>query len=161
MAITIPIPARARARLGAVPRIWQGVQKARRFPLFPIGVLLIVLVIPAISADWISPYDPRVGDLSERLVPPAWSGDKVVVKTVVEQVNRNNFQNEILLSDALRKVRIGEAKLVVAGAADRPAALGDQVSIVAKRGGSMKHIDRKSTRLNSSHIQKSRMPSSA
>jgi peptide/nickel transport system permease protein len=114
-------------------------RKARRFPLFPIAVLLIVLVIPAAFAELIAPHDPRRGDLSERLLPPAWSGDKVVVQTVVERINPENASREILLRDAQRKVKIGEA--TIAGEAEGgQAKLGDQMKIVAKRGGSTKHI---------------------
>ncbi len=139
MAITIPAPIRRRARLGAVPGIRRVERALRRYPLVPVAVLLIVLVIPAIFADWIAPHDPRVGDLSERLVPPAWTGDNVVVKTVVQQLNRNNIQNEILLSDAQRRIKTGEA--IIAGeTASRQAVVGDQLKIVVRKGGSMKHI---------------------
>lgn len=44
----------------------------RRLPLFPVAVLLIVLVIPAIFADQIAPHDPTRGSLSGRLLPPMW-----------------------------------------------------------------------------------------
>ena len=45
---------------------------ARRYPIFPVAILLIVLVIPAIFANWVAPHDPVVGSLSNRLVPPFW-----------------------------------------------------------------------------------------
>lgn len=45
---------------------------ARRYPIFPLTILLLVLVIPAIFADWVAPYNPRIGSLSNRLTPPAW-----------------------------------------------------------------------------------------
>lgn len=44
----------------------------RRLPLFPLAVLLIVLVIPAIFANQIAPHDPTRGSLSGRLLPPMW-----------------------------------------------------------------------------------------
>lgn len=50
-------------------RLWQ---TARRYPILPVAILLIVLVIPAIFADWVAPHDPVVGSLSNRLVPPFW-----------------------------------------------------------------------------------------
>jgi peptide/nickel transport system permease protein len=37
-----------------------------------VAILLLVLVLPAIFADWISPHDPLIGSLSNRLVPPVW-----------------------------------------------------------------------------------------
>jgi peptide/nickel transport system permease protein len=72
-------------------------------------------------------------------VPPAWSGDKVVNKTVVQQLNRNNLQNEILLGDAQRKIRIGEAELV-GKAEGGQVQLGDRVAVVTRQGGSTKHL---------------------
>ena len=58
-----------RRRVGAPRRVWQ---TARRYPILPVAILLIVLVIPAIFADWVAPHDPVVGSLSNRLVPPFW-----------------------------------------------------------------------------------------
>ena len=46
--------------------------EARRYPAFPILLLLIVLVIPAVFADQIAPHDPKLGSLSVKLLPPAW-----------------------------------------------------------------------------------------
>ena len=44
----------------------------RRYPLIPITIMLVVLVLPAIFANWVAPHHPRIGSLSNRLVPPAW-----------------------------------------------------------------------------------------
>ena len=52
-----------------VGRAWS---TARRYPIFPVAVLLLVLVIPAIFAELITPHDPLIGSLSNRLVPPVW-----------------------------------------------------------------------------------------
>jgi peptide/nickel transport system permease protein len=46
--------------------------RARRLPLLPLAVLLVVLVIPALFAEHVAPYGPYEGQLSERLMPPAW-----------------------------------------------------------------------------------------
>ncbi len=45
----------------------------RRYPVIPVGVLLVVLVIPALFAGFIAPHDPIDGELSVRLLPPAWT----------------------------------------------------------------------------------------
>ena len=63
------IAAPAQPRRNPVIRVWA---EARRYPLFPIVLLLVVLIIPAIFADWIAPHDPKLGTLSTRLLPPAW-----------------------------------------------------------------------------------------
>ena len=48
------------------------VSEVRRYPIFPILLLLIVLVIPAAFADFIAPHDPKLGSLSNKLLPPVW-----------------------------------------------------------------------------------------
>ncbi len=48
------------------------VSEVRRYPVFPILLLLIVLVIPAAFADVIAPHDPKLGSLSKKLLPPVW-----------------------------------------------------------------------------------------
>ena len=59
-------PAASRSRLGLY------LAEARRLPLFPTAILLVVLVIPAIFANQIAPHDPTRGSLGNRLSPPAW-----------------------------------------------------------------------------------------
>ena len=44
----------------------------RRYPVLPIFILMIVLVIPAIFAELIAPYDPLDNTLRDRLLPPFW-----------------------------------------------------------------------------------------
>jgi len=45
---------------------------ARRYPLVPILVLLLVLVIPGIFANQVAPHNPTAGSVTKRLTPPAW-----------------------------------------------------------------------------------------
>lgn len=52
--------------------VWRALGTARRYPIFPVAILLLVLVLPAIFADWVAPHDPVVGSLSGRLAPPFW-----------------------------------------------------------------------------------------
>ena len=47
---------------------------ARRYPLIPGFILVVLLIIPAIFADLIAPHDPYDISPRERLTPPAWSG---------------------------------------------------------------------------------------
>jgi len=44
----------------------------RQYPVIPIFILMIVLVIPAIFAELIAPYDPVESSLRNRLLPPFW-----------------------------------------------------------------------------------------
>ena len=57
---------------------------ARRFPLLFSLAILGVLVLTAILAQWIAPYDPRRGDLDDKNTPPAWVGAETVARQVVE-----------------------------------------------------------------------------
>ena len=54
------------------PRLSLGLSEMRRLPWFPVVVLLVVLVIPAVFANQIAPHDPTRGRLSSRLQPPVW-----------------------------------------------------------------------------------------
>ncbi|MDE2938702.1 MAG: ABC transporter permease [Chloroflexota bacterium] len=47
-------------------------REARRFPLIPLAVIVVVLVIPAFFASYVAPHHPTRGQFSERLTPPAW-----------------------------------------------------------------------------------------
>ena len=54
-------------------RVWiSRVKEIRRYPIIPITLLLIVLVIPAAFAPWVAPHDPYDGGLKSRLIPPVW-----------------------------------------------------------------------------------------
>ncbi len=45
----------------------------RRYPVVPVAVLFVVLIIPALFAEIIAPHDPIDGELRARLLPPAWT----------------------------------------------------------------------------------------
>lgn len=127
------------APTGVLSRIKKLVQEIRRLPLFPVTMLLVFLIIPALFAEIIAPHNPRRGDLDDRLVPPAWSGDVVSIRNVVETVNRDNRQNEIKISDAERTVRIGDATVIGKAEGEAPV-VGDQLQIVVKPGGQAKYL---------------------
>ncbi len=54
------------------PRVAHAMRQARRYPLVPIALLTILLVIPAALAPQVAPYDPLRGSLAKRLKPPVW-----------------------------------------------------------------------------------------
>ena len=51
--------------------------------LFALGVLT-VLVLTAVTAQWIAPHEPKRGDLDDKNTPPMWVGALTAEKTVVE-----------------------------------------------------------------------------
>ena len=60
---------------GAIGNLLTVVTEARRLPLIPIVILMVVLIVPAIFANVISPHDPYKSPLglAGRLEPPMWS----------------------------------------------------------------------------------------
>ena len=79
----VAIPGRAVAQAGGGLR--QGVRWVRQFPVIPLTVLLLVLVLPGIFAPYVAPHNPREGNVLDRLQPPVWVGDKVVNGVVVKK----------------------------------------------------------------------------
>ena len=47
-------------------------RRARRYPLIPMIILALVLLIPAFFAQTLAPHHPTRGQFAERLTPPAW-----------------------------------------------------------------------------------------
>lgn len=58
--------------------VWQALDLLRRYPIIPLAILLLLLVIPAIFAGYVAPHDPVDGNLSKRLLPPVWAKAQVV-----------------------------------------------------------------------------------
>ncbi|MCY4559559.1 MAG: ABC transporter permease [Chloroflexi bacterium] len=73
---TSPVPAAPEQSAGdsltQQSRLSLGIAELRRAPWFPVVILLVVLVIPAVFANQIAPHDPTRGSLSSRLQPPVW-----------------------------------------------------------------------------------------
>jgi peptide/nickel transport system permease protein len=46
--------------------------KLFRFPVISLFIIIFVLVLPAVFADFFAPYDPLEINLTKRLTPPAW-----------------------------------------------------------------------------------------
>ena len=57
---------------------------ARRIPVIFSLFVLGLLVVTAVLAQWIAPYDPRKGDLDDKNTPPAWIGAVTLPRTVVD-----------------------------------------------------------------------------
>jgi len=55
------------------PKIAKAVFQAKRYPVVPVAILVLFLLIPAIFAPLVAPHDPLKGSLSKRLKPPAWA----------------------------------------------------------------------------------------
>lgn len=58
----------------APSRVARSVTAARRLPLVPIFIILVLLIIPAIFANQIAPHEPTAGGIPNRYLPPVWAG---------------------------------------------------------------------------------------
>ena len=127
-----------RPRWSTLPGAIRSVSTLRRYPVFPILVLLIVLVIPSIFASLIAPYDPLEQDLVNRLAPPAWMGGTLLTKTVVERVERReDRQTQIPIASA---IQLREGTAVGEVLSLKPdLAVGDEIQIVDMVEGTWSH----------------------
>jgi oligopeptide transport system permease protein len=47
-------------------------RQVKRYPVVAVSLLMFLLVIPAVLAPLVAPYDPLKGSLAKRLKPPVW-----------------------------------------------------------------------------------------
>ena len=113
-------------------RMVNAFRTANRFPIIPLVIVLIMLVVPAAFAPYLAAHDPIESDLSNSLEPPGWMGSKVSSKTVVQRV-----------SDGRTEISINNARRLVEGTARGQALelsdelkIGDEVQIVQRASGS-------------------------
>lgn len=125
--------------LGA--RVRRTVRRVRRLPLVPVSILS-VLVFCGITAHWISPHDPVDGDLSDRIVPPAWQGAKYLPKTVVEKVGiGQNFREVRIGSGDFEQGKAAEDKQAMAeGRPTREVAVGDTLVVEVREEGTSRFL---------------------
>jgi len=96
----------------------------RRYPIIPLAIIAVVMVIPAIFAPLIAPHPPKKGVLTDRLMPPVWIGAKVGSLEVVSSIDPFDYKPQILPDIAQSKVDAGSAKIVGGGSEVRP---GDEI----------------------------------
>lgn len=112
--------------------VGHSLRSARRYPIIPVFVILVVLVLPSIFADLVAPHDPIQADLSHRLEPPAWVGSKIAVKTVSESRN----SNEVISLSRAQALKVGAYFGQTSHPDPKSLSVGDQVEIVDRSSGS-------------------------
>ncbi|MGG5887736.1 ABC transporter permease [Falsiroseomonas sp. HC035] len=82
---------------------------------FVLGVLIVgFVVVVAILAPWIAPYDPFAIDLSRRLVPPSWMEDGTPANLLgTDQLGRDYLSR--LIYGARISMIIGVATVITSG----------------------------------------------
>ena len=85
------------------------IAEARRYPLIPMFILVVLLVFPAMTAQWIAPHDPYEVHPRERLTPPAWSGPQYLngVEVRPEGSWKNILGTDKLGRDVLSRIMHG------------------------------------------------------
>ena len=124
------IPAVARRPWYRPANVVSALKAARRYPILPLFIMFVVLILPAIFADVVAPHDPIENDLDHRLQAPAWIGPKIQTKTVTEN---KNSKTEIALSRAQRMkegTAVGQTPVL-----KQDLAVGDEVQIVKRSAG--------------------------
>jgi peptide/nickel transport system permease protein len=108
MAIAVP----QRAPWAFPLRIVRTIFQAKRFPGVSLAILLFLLIIPGIFAEWVAPHDPIKGSLSKRLKPPMWvQGGSVEYPLGTDKVGRDILSRMIYGSRVSLRVSL-EAILV-------------------------------------------------
>jgi peptide/nickel transport system permease protein len=83
------------------------------FPVIPVAILGTLLLV-AILADLIAPYDPQVGQLGERFKPPAWvAGGSTAYLLGTDHVGRDVLSR--LIFGARVSIIVGFTAVIVAG----------------------------------------------
>jgi peptide/nickel transport system permease protein len=82
-------------------------------PLVPIAIL-VVLVFLAIFAEWIAPFNPEIGSLSQRFKPPAWvAGGSTEYLLGTDHIGRDVLSR--LIFGARVSMMVGFTAVIIAG----------------------------------------------
>ncbi len=129
---------------GVPTSLLRGISQARRYPVISLAILLIVLVIPAIFANWVAPHDPIAGSLSNRLIPPFWveaEGEGIFAKpggTLVHILGTDKLGRDILsrmIYGARISMAVAAISILLAGT------LGTTLGLMAGYfGGNIDHL---------------------
>jgi peptide/nickel transport system permease protein len=111
--------------------VGRSVKAVRQYPVLPMFIMLVVLILPSIFANLVAPHDPIQADLSHRLEPPAWISSKSTVKTVSE--SRNN--NELISVGRAQGLKVGPAAGQTSNPNPELLSVGDEVEIVDRPSG--------------------------
>ena len=118
----------------------EGLLGRRSISVIPMLVILLLLVVPAVGANWIAPHDPFDGDLNSRLLPPVWVGEKTVVRDVVDRITDRG--NQFTVSEATTQIQGSKSTLITAAGQDpeRAVTVGDQLLEVKQAGGQGQYL---------------------
>jgi peptide/nickel transport system permease protein len=87
--------------------------QVRRFPGVALVILVFLLVIPGLFAEWIAPHDPIKGSLSARLKPPMFWGGSADHPLGTDKVGRDVLSR--IIYGARVSLRVSLEAIVVSG----------------------------------------------
>ena len=98
----------------------------RRFPIIPLVIVMVVMIIPAVFAPLIAPHPPKKGDLKEsRLLPPLLDRRTMSCRSGAEtEIDRSDLTPQITVADAQELLNAGNARIESGGDTVSP---GDRV----------------------------------
>src|SRR2546428_5978841 len=95
-------------------RFLRAIFQVRRFPGVAMAILVFLLVIPGIFAEWIAPHDPIKGSLALRLKPPMWEkGGSITYPLGTDKVGRDVLSR--IIYGARISLRVSIEAIVVSG----------------------------------------------
>lgn len=98
----------------APPRVAQTMAQVGRYPLVPLAMLMFLLVIPAVFAPLVAPYDPLKGSLANRLKPPVWQqGGSIDYPLGTDKLGRDMLSR--IIYGARVSLAVSLAAIVVGG----------------------------------------------
>ena len=119
-----PLQAGAEQTVEAGSSFKKWFDEIRRLPLLPMAILIVVLVIPAIFANWVAPHDPTQISFINQELPPAWmEGGKTEYLLGTDLLGRDVLSR--IMYGARVSVKIAAIAIFIAGL------LGTTLGIVA------------------------------
>jgi peptide/nickel transport system permease protein len=95
-------------------RLLRGMFQVRRFPGVAMIILVFLLVIPGLFAEWIAPHDPIKGSLAARLKPPMWEkGGTSTYPLGTDKVGRDVLSR--IIYGARVSLRVSLEAIIVSG----------------------------------------------
>jgi len=95
-------------------RLLRAIFQVRQFPGVAMAILVFLLVIPGIFAEWIAPHDPIKGSLALRLKPPMWEkGGSITYPLGTDKVGRDVLSR--IIYGARVSLRVSIEGILVSG----------------------------------------------
>ena len=79
----------------------------RGYPVIPMSIVMIVMIIPAIFAPLVAPHAPKDGDLTKRLNAHFWVGAQISSLEAVDEIDRSNLRAQVVVDSGNARIESG------------------------------------------------------